>query len=171
MPEPSILDARLAEIDRRLRMIQSGLKPVPEPDSVAEPDRDRDRDRESEPAVAAPAPTPLRLPPLDRGRYEPGLDSADDPSIAALTTRLQQLAAVQERLLAATQDLLVDHADAFARAAPAIAVSAGPFADPAALEAFRRALIALPQVGEATVREYTGDERVVLDVHLRGSIS
>jgi len=28
MPELSILDARLAEIDRRLRVIQSGLEPV-----------------------------------------------------------------------------------------------------------------------------------------------
>ena len=37
MPEKSILDARLAEIDRRLRTIQSGLAPTVEADPAQSP--------------------------------------------------------------------------------------------------------------------------------------
>jgi hypothetical protein len=170
MPEPSILDAHLAEIDRRLRMIQSGLEPVRDPDP--EPDAPPRHDGEAleppgEPEMVPPTPlhtarTPSRLMP----------DSDDrDNEIAVLTARLAELTAAHERLLAATQDLLIEQADVLSRAAPALSVSAGPFTDAAALQAFRGALGELPQVREVTIREYVGAEHAVLDVHLRTAIS
>jgi hypothetical protein len=160
MPEPSILDARLAEIDRRLRMIQSGLEPVRDDDRRAP----REPELEFEPspppltvlrpAPAAPPPLPLSAPP------------AGSDEVAALAARVRELTLAQERVLAATQDLLAEHADMLARVAPMVEVSAGPFSDTTALQQFRRALAKLPHVREATVREYAGSERAVLDVHL-----
>jgi hypothetical protein len=172
MPEPSLLDVRLAEIDRRLRLIQSGLEPVDEPGGAAEPEAEPEARHPSLPPEP-PEPRLLRPPVFHTGVTGAGGHAIGDdgPAIATLTARLHELAAVHERLLSATQELLIDHADALARAAPVIGVSAGPFADPAEVEAFRGALAALPQVGEVAVREYAGDERVVLDVHLRGAIS
>jgi hypothetical protein len=158
MPEPSILDARLAEIDRRLRMIQSGLEPVPNDHDEPEPQQ-APGDAPREP----PPPTVLRPAP------DPGDDG--DTEVALLTARLAELTAAHERLLAATQDMLIEQADILSRAAPAVSVSAGPFTDTAALHEFRSALAGLPQVREATVREYVGAERAVLDVHLRTPIS
>jgi hypothetical protein len=168
MPEPSILDARLAEIDRRLRMIQSGLEPV----------RD-DHDRLS-------APEPPQLDPLETGGREPvaptplraarmalplgQADSADE-EVAVLTARLSELTTAHERLLATTQNLLVEQADMLSRATPSVSVTAGPFTDMAALQEFRNALAELPQVREVTVREYVGSEGAVLDVHLRTPFS
>jgi hypothetical protein len=155
MPEPSILDARLAEIDRRLRMIQSGLEPV--------------RTAAEDPA-AEPAPPRLLIRRSDPG---PPVAPADvrDEEIAALTAKLGELTAAHERLLATTQRLLIEQADIVARAAPAVSVAAGPFPDTSALQSFQRALTQLPQVREATVREYVGSERVILDVQLRAPIS
>jgi hypothetical protein len=153
MPEPSILDARLAEIDRRLRMIQSGLEPV--------------RDAADEP-VASPLPTVLRA---ERTLSPPPPADARDKEIAVLTARLSELTAAHERLLATTQDLLIEQADLLARAAPAISVAAGPFTDTPALQGFQRALRGLREVQEVTVREYVGSEGVILDVHLRAPIS
>ncbi len=159
MPEPSILDERLAEIDRRLRMIQSGLEPVP--------------DRDPEPGSEPPPEATLREPPPPPTVLRPAPEPQDDgdSEVALLTARLAELTAAHERLLAATQDMLIEQADLLSRAAPAVSVSAGPFADTAALQAFRSALAALPQVREVTVREYLGTERAVLDVHLRTPIS
>ncbi len=158
MPEPSILDARLAEIDRRLRMIQSGLEPVGDDDPVA---------------LASPPASDLLEPPtpLHAGRGSPPVPIVPDDGAAELTARLGELTIAHERLLAATQDLLIEQADMLARAAPAISVAAGPFTDTAALNDFQRALAGLPQVREVTVREYVGAERAVLDVHLEAPIS
>jgi hypothetical protein len=186
MPEPSILDARLAEIDRRLRMIQSGLEPVH--DACDDP---------VDPVIGTPPPVPDMLDPppppssLTARRLAPppppwaGGDrfAADQPAgdrepagdhdeeIAVLTARLSELTAAHERLLAATQDLLIEQADMLARAAPAVSVAAGPFTDTPALQAFRRALTGLPQVREVAVREYVGPEDVILDVHLSSPIT
>ncbi len=158
MPEPSILDARLAEIDRRLRMIQSGLESVGDDDPVT--------------MASPPASDLLELPtPLHAGRRSPPVPSVPDDAAAELTARLSELTIAHERLLAATQDLLIEQADMLARAAPAISVAAGPFTDTAALNDFQRALAGLPQVREVTVREYLGAERAVLDVHLEAPIS
>jgi hypothetical protein len=146
MPEPSILDARLAEIDRRLRMIQSGLEPLPASPTSLIARR-----------IARP---PLTVPADSR-----------DKEVAVLTARLSELTAAHERLLATTQDLMVEQADLLARAAPAVSVAAGPFTDTPALQEFQRALTGLPQVREVAVREYVGSEGVILDVHLQSPIS
>ena len=168
MPEPSILDARLAEIDRRLRMIQSGLEPVRDDD---------DRLAAPEPPQLDPletggrepvAPTPLRA---ARMALPPGQADSGDEEVAVLTARLSELTAAHERLLATTQNLLVEQADMLARATPSVSVTAGPFTDMAALQEFRNALAELPQVREVAVREYVGSEGAVLDVHLQTPFS
>ncbi len=170
MPEPSILDARLAEIDRRLRMIQSGLEPV----------RDAPDDPDNPAAEPPPLPDSLPPPPLPplsviaRRLAPPPApvppDSRDD-EIAVLTARLSELTAAHERLLATSQDLLVEQADVLARATPSVSVAAGPFADTRALQAFQHAVCGLPQVREVAVREFVGAEGVILDVHLEAPIS
>jgi hypothetical protein len=182
MPEPSILDARLAEIDRRLRMIQSGLAPVGDipDDPVAEPAPAVPDSRTPPPPMPdllEPPPAPPSLiarrlappPPRVAGDREAGRDRDDE--IAVLTARLSELTAAHARLLATTQDLLIEQADVLARAAPAVSVAAGPFTDTPALQAFQRALTGLPQVREVAVREYVGSEGVILDVHLSSPIS
>jgi hypothetical protein len=88
-----------------------------------------------------------------------------------LTARLSELTEAHERLLATTQDLLIEQADMLARATPSVSVTAGPFTDTAALREFRRALAELPQVREVTVREYVGSEGAVLDVRLQAPFS
>ena len=167
MPEPSILDARLAEIDRRLRVIQSGLEPVRDaPDADPPPPT-----AESLPTPPPPmsliarrlAPPPASPPPVPAdGR---------DEEIAVLTARLSELTAAHERLLATTQDLLVEQTDMLARATPSVSVAAGPFTDTRALQEFQHAVTGLPQVREVAVREYVGSEGVILDVHLLPPIS
>jgi hypothetical protein len=173
MPEPSILDARLAEIDRRLRMIQSGLEPVREaaddPDA-APPPPPLVPDPPDPLEPSPPPPTPL-LARRTAPASSPIPEDSRDEEIAVLTARLSELTAAHERLLATTQDLLIEQADILARAAPAISVSAGPFIDAPALQQFQRALAELPQVREVAVREYVGSEGVVLDVHLWAPIS
>jgi uncharacterized coiled-coil protein SlyX len=182
MSEPSILDARLAEIDRRLRVIQSGLEPAlgpsggppPEPSAPFAPDTPPDTPPE-------PAPAPAQ--------------ACEDPD--RLIARLRELIADQERLLTSIRQLQSALAEALAAAPPsapaqpappsepphappppgaqtapgAVSVSAGPFADTAAVRSFQRALSRLPEVGEAVVREYQGEDRAVVEVRLRGSIS
>jgi hypothetical protein len=160
MPEPSILDARLAEIDRRLRMIQSGLEPVRDEPAADDPSPPRPD------LPVTPAPTPL-YPSRLAGTAERG----PDDEVTVLTARLSELTVAHERLLAATQDLLIEQADVLARAAPAVSVAAGPFTDTAALAQFQSAVAELPQVREVTIREYVGSERAVLDVHLVAAIS
>jgi hypothetical protein len=191
MSEPSILDARLAEIDRRLRMIQSGLAPVDDVpgDPVAEPPPpvpDSPTPPPPVPDLLEPPPPPPSLiarrlapPPrvagdrADDGRHGDRREAARerDDEIAVLTARLSELTTAHERLLATTQDLLIEQAHLLARAAPAVSVAAGPFTDTPALHAFQRALTALPQVREVAVREYVGSEGVILDVHLSAPIS
>jgi hypothetical protein len=168
MPEPSILDARLAEIDRRLRMIQSGLEPVREAsaDPVAEPP----------PPLSDPVqPPPLAPTPLIARRLAPSSPpvpaDARDEEIAVLTARLSELTSTHERLLATTQNLLIEQADVLARATPAVSVAAGPFTDTRALQEFQHAVSGLPQVREVAVREFVGSEGVILDVQLEARIS
>jgi hypothetical protein len=153
MPEQSILDARLAEIDRRLRTIQSGLAPGD----------DLERTGQDEAIAAPPSPPALRDELAEAGR---------------LVARLHELTAAHDRLLASSRELLTAFADALAGAQPtsadprraeprpAIGLAAGPFADTAALRRFKDALSALPDVRAVAVREYAGTDRVIVDVHL-----
>jgi hypothetical protein len=47
-----------------------------------------------------------------------------------------------------------------------ITISAGPFATPEAVRAFVRRLAELPEVREAAIRGYEGDDRALIDVQL-----
>jgi hypothetical protein len=163
MPELSIFDARLAEIDRRLRAIQSDLaEPEPEPEPEPQPESRAAPEPEAEPAPEAPAdaPAPGRL------RAAPPLPA--EPAASPLA-QLHELRDAHERLLDSHRELLAQYAEVLEhRAAPAAGttVVAGPFADTDELGAFRRALGSLPGVAEVSVREYLGADRVTLDVRL-----
>jgi hypothetical protein len=162
MPEPSILDERLAEIDRRLRSIQSDLTPVDiEPPLDIEPPPPP-LDREPPPPVPLrPAPTLVDATPLP----VPSLA----PEITELTARLVALTDAHERLLELHRELLSQYADMLERRAAettTLAVTAGPFSTTAAVRAFEDALAALPGVSGVAVREFTGDDRVQVDVRL-----
>jgi hypothetical protein len=149
MPEKSILDERLAEIDRRLRTIQSGLEPAAR------------AEREARAPVIPPeaAPIPKRVVDL------PVVAPADpSPDVAELVRRLADLVAAHERLLAAAREQ-ADRAEP-ADTGPMLSVSAGPFAGTEALHRFQEALLTLPEVRRVTVREYEGADRAVVDVHL-----
>ena len=167
MPEKSILDMRLAEIDRRLQTIQSGLEPAaqaaragradpPEQATVIPPDA---APAPVAPPHAAPAPVvpPDAAPAPKRLSGEPG---ALDGLVAQLTTLVE----AHERLLASARELSERRAPADAGAW--VSVSAGPFDSTEALRRFERALRTLPEVRSASVREYEGADRAILDVHL-----
>lgn len=146
MPEKSILDARLAEIDRRLRTIQSGLAPSVEADPAQSPSMAR---------VVPPdaAPVPKRL-----------SDAPPDRQAAELVAQLRALVDAHERLLASARDRLEGRAPVAGDSW--VSVSAGPFAGTEALRRFEGSLRALPEVGEVMVREFEGENRVIIDVHL-----
>jgi hypothetical protein len=144
MSPPSAFDARLAEIDRRLRTIQSGLQPAAR--SAAQP-------------LAFPGPTLVPPPAAASDRDSPSRADAAD-----LIAALRDLVAGQERWLASARELLADY-----DGAPApVGVSAGPFAGIEALRRFEGSLAALPEVRQVALREYAGDDRAVIDVHLFG---
>ncbi|MGO9959740.1 MAG: hypothetical protein ACLP50_27810 [Solirubrobacteraceae bacterium] len=155
MSEPSILDARLAEIDRRLRMIQSGLEPA-----VDREQRDGHRQVEAPagPAAGDVAPPPSRAADV---APTPAVHESAGPAVAA-----DELAAVHERLLGSARELEAALARA-SRAAGAISVSAAPFESSEAVRRFGRALAELPDVRDVAVREYQGEDRVVFEVQLR----
>jgi hypothetical protein len=143
--QPSILDARLAEIDQRLRRIQTGLA--------------ADRAEPGVPRSAPPPPQPLpprvELPSLTR---EPAAD---------LIAELRSLAAIQERLVASLRELAQIPAAAPTDArSDVVAVSVGPLESTQALRAFERALSGLTGVRAVRVRGYEGGNRALLDVHL-----
>ena len=168
MPEPSILDVRLAEIDRRLRMIQSGLEPVRDDHARPTAPKAPPLDPLEQVTRRPIAPTPLRA---AKRSPPPGQAASRNEEVAILTARLSELTTAHERLLATTQNLLIEQADMLARATPSVSVTAGPFTDMAALQEFRNALAELPQVREVAIREYVGSEGAVLDVHLQTAFS
>jgi len=150
MPEPSSgvseLDARLAEIDRRLRSIQAELVPEherPQVDEVEEVE-----------TVAASGPS---------------VPEHDDPARA-----LAALTALQGRLLRSISELLSAYEAAFNRLQAVgpeatvheFTVSAGPFTSTAALREFERTRSAMSGVREVTVRSYEGEDRAIVDVRL-----
>jgi hypothetical protein len=148
-PQISILDARLAEIDQRLRTIQTGLveepPPVTPPEPVAPP--------EPPPPVAARTPS-----------------AVDEEEPAELVEELRGLAADHRGLLTSLRSLLADYERLAETArgpetAP-VSVTAGPFAGTDAVRAFQQALAGLPGVAQVELRGYEGPDRAVLDVHL-----
>jgi hypothetical protein len=158
-PEISILDARLAEIDRRLHSIQTGLVE----------DEPRARPPRLPPPVAVPGERPRSAP--------PPLPPADAHSAAELLIRLREVTAEQEDLLASMHRLLgtlqrvattpaTPAGEAAATARQAVSISAGPFTSTEALRAFRTALEALPGVRRVELRGFEGVDLAVLEVHL-----
>jgi hypothetical protein len=160
MSEPSILDVRLAEIDRRLRTIQTDLVPAP----VAAVTPEDVRDAELHPSGdRLPPPTPLRPAPA------PSETPEDDARVEALLAQLRDLSAAHERLLDLHRELLSQYAAMLERevgTTATAAVTAGPFADGAAVRAFEHALASLPGVDRVDVREYLGPDRVLLEARL-----
>ncbi len=179
MPEPSILDERLAEIDRRLRTIQSDLVPVPDPgladddpthaagthDADADAHAAHDADADAGPAgtekpvAETREPEPLRL-------VEPAA-----PPDSGRAGQLAELLEAHERLLELHRELLSQYAEVLERRAgesATVAVTAGPFTTAGTVREFERALAALPGVSAVTVREYLAGDRVQVDVRLAG---
>jgi hypothetical protein len=147
MPEKSILDARLAEIDRRLRTIQSGLEPA-----AAAAQAERATQAPVVPPEAAPVPKRI---------------TGDVRAVDELLARLTALVDAHERLLSSAR-ALTDRREPTAQGS-VVSVSAGPFANTEALRRFERSLLALPEVHSAVVREYEGADRAVVDVLLSES--
>ncbi|MEO6858694.1 MAG: hypothetical protein ABI323_08920 [Solirubrobacteraceae bacterium] len=154
-PEISILDSRLAEIDRRLHMIQSGL--------------------DDEASSVAPAPR-VEVP-GEAGRPTGSLSSVPAPETArpesALVARLRELTTAQESVLSSIRELLgaVERVAMAEPRAPVpvgtpFSVSAGPFASTEALRSFQAALQSLPEVRSVELRGFEGGDRAILDVHL-----
>jgi hypothetical protein len=184
MPELSILDARLAEIDRRLETIQSGLEPSagepePEPDAAGNPGP------ASQLAIAtAAARASAPVAPLESGAAASehtaagavaAAEGSEQPAAAAPGTAEDPVAAQLDELIDLQRRLVTllssrppsATASAPGQHAPVASVTAGPFASIDALRRFEAALAALPEVSEVVLREYAGEDRAVLDVHLR----
>jgi len=179
-PQISILDARLAEIDRRLRTIQTGLAD----DLGAEPESEA----RLPPRIAVPEPG---VPP------DPEPEAPDDDS-GLLIAALRGLISDHARLLDAMGEVLASGQRLLARAevsapaddrsrspvAPAddvspapdapepagspsqVTVIAGPFSSLETVRDFERTLGTLPNVASVQARGYEGGDRTVVDVHL-----
>jgi hypothetical protein len=185
----SILDARLAEIDKRLRTIQTGL--VTEPAAAATAPVEAEVPEVSEVTEVPPEKPAPALPPRvevpEPGAPTAGLHAVPPPvadeSLAEAVDELRSLAATHESLLVSMRGLLADYERALteARTVPAAAppagyvrslsVTAGPFASTEAVRGFERALSALPGVQAVELRGYEGGDRAIVDVHLSGATS
>ncbi len=147
----SEFDVRLAEIDRRLRTIQTELVPESEP----------------RPGVSGRSGPLAAL--LLASQPKPAPSSPEDPA-----KDLSELTELHERLLASMRDLLSAYEDVLSRLSAAnadatvqeFAVSAGPFESTEALREFEHALAGLPSVREVAVRGYEGTDRAIVDVRL-----
>jgi hypothetical protein len=172
-PEISILDARLAEIDRRLHSIQTGLVEV-QPAAALPPRIAVPGDRPPPPAVPGSGPSEGGP---SAGGPPAALAPGEAQAAAEMLSRLCELVAVQEGMLTSTRQLLAaaqrradsarsPHAAWSPEAASPVGVRAGPFATTAALRSFRAALEALPGVRAVELRGFEGADRAILDVHL-----
>jgi hypothetical protein len=183
MSEISIFDARLAEIDRRLSQIQTGLADVQRSEAESSgPGPAQAAGQPAEPAAghaAEPAGDPVGgLPPRvevpEPGapvRPVPGTQSSRDT--AELIAGLRQLTEVNEQLLDSMRGLLTAYQRTLAQLQEpsSVSVSAGPLASTQALRAFAETLQRLPVVREVEVRGYEGGDRVIVDVHLLDATS
>ena len=171
MTEISAFDERLAEIDRRLRTIQSDLAPVADPPPPvrlrAAPDPAPPVARTSAVGPSADQPPAETQPP---DPPSPGLEPSEPT--ASLIAQLRELQVANERLLELHRELLSQYAELLERRAGADAegvaatLTAGPFGHAEAVRAFEHALGALPGVSGVAVREYLAGDRVAIDVRL-----
>ena len=194
-PQISILDARLAEIDRRLRHIQTDLAEeiaapsgdgLPPRIAVPEPGGER-VGRTAPPTVQAGARRRAALgsaaAPVASARRTGDDDAGDDAQLvvaelrglisdhARLLDRLGEILASGERVLVAARSAAAPSAPAAPRPSGGpepgeITVSAGPFTSIEAVRGFERALRSLPGVDGAEVRGYESGDRALVDVHL-----
>jgi hypothetical protein len=157
----SLLDERLAEIDERLRSLQSGLEPVDDaPADTGPPEPPRT------PLHPVPPPTPLYA---SASAEAAGSDRQQPAGSERIISQLRELGDAHERLLDLHRDLLSQYAELLAQRAAATAsmsVTAGPFADGDAVRAFERGLRGLPGVSATTTREYLAGDRVAFDVRI-----
>lgn len=160
----SILDERLAEIDERLRSLQSGLQSVG--DGPEDP---------TDPSPPLPPPTPLRaaapagVPVAPTAADAPVSDSDPPAGTERIISQLRELGDAHERLLGLHRDLLSQYAELLAQRAMTtanVSVTAGPFVDGDAVRAFERGLRGLPGVSATTAREYLAGDRVAFDVRI-----
>ncbi len=196
MPEPepriSILDARLAEIDRRLETIQTGLlteEPAPEAvgaTPAATPAAATLRSASDSGGATPITGAPATDEPADTGPAstdkpaDTGPAPTDRPTANQLIAELRALTGAHERLLDSMQKLLSASEQALASgseassglagsvAAPGreLSVSAGPLSSTEALREFERALSLIPEVRQVEVRGYEAGDRAIIDVHL-----
>ncbi len=170
-PQISILDARLAEIDRRLCTIQTGLA-----DDVGTGTGTGTGTRTGTGAVPG-AESGNGLPPRiavpePGARPEP---EAPDDDTGQVIAALRGLVSDHARLLASMGEVLACGERLLARAeapTPAdrsqVTVVAGPFSDLEAVRDFERTLGTLPNVASVQARGYEGGDRTVVNVHLSG---
>ena len=173
MSEPSSgaseLDARLAEIDRRLRSIQAELVPERERAEVAAATGSGPDPPVVEPPVVDPPTAAVEPAVVESAVVGPPVFEPDDPirALAALTE-------LQERLLGSIRELLSAYETVFARLRQVgpeatvheFTVSAGPFTTTGALREFEQRLSGISGVREVTVRSYEGEDRAIVDVRL-----
>lgn len=152
LPEPpqiSILDARLAEIDTRLRTIQDELAP----DAGESVDAGQER-VSARPAAGSASTQPART------------------DMAELIEELRQLSDTHEQLLSTTRSLIVSYESTLAESARGstapdrVDISVGPLHSTEALRAFAQALSEIAGVQTVDLRGYEGGDRAVLDVQL-----
>jgi hypothetical protein len=183
MSEISIFDARLAEIDRRLSRIQTGLADVQRSEaesSAPAPEPAADPVGGLPPRVEVPEPgAPVRPTAGASVGPTPGASASPTPGTrslgdtAELIAGLRQLTEVHERLLDSMRGLLTAYERTLAQLQEpsSVSVSAGPLASTQALRAFAETLERLPVVRDVEVRGYEGGDRVIVDVHLLDATS
>ncbi|MDQ2894511.1 MAG: hypothetical protein M3Y09_02510 [Actinomycetota bacterium] len=186
-PQISILDARLAEIDRRLRTIQTGLagdvgaEPDPGaglPPKLAVPEPGGPSGRVTRP-IALPPPAPAALDEAELADEDPALVIAELRGLisdhARLLDAMGELLATGQRLLARADAPALEERRSSLPPTPApadpaeVTVTAGPFSSLEAVRHFERALELLPHVASVQARGYEGGDRAVVDVHLSRS--
>jgi hypothetical protein len=150
--------ARLVELDRLLRDIQTELLPEREPAPLLA-------------AASPPAAEPTAPPPAD----EPSAPLATpDPQLRTASELSAHLVASMRELLAGYERVLVGSAaPPSARrpprrrpASPDVTVSAAPFRSLDALREFEQAVSRLPGVREVAIQGYEGADRAIIEVRL-----
>jgi hypothetical protein len=168
-PQISILDARLAEIDKRLRTIQTGLvtdaaAPADATVTPADATVTATPTATGRPATDTPSELPPRVEVPEPGSSGAGLRAvpapAADRSLAEAVDELRELAVTHENLLGSMRVLLSDYERALAeaRSAPAgraLADTRSAPAGAAAGEEVRSLTVtAGPFIGTEAVREF-----------------
>jgi hypothetical protein len=169
MPQPSLgpseLDARLAEIDRRLQEIQAGLAPdiaPPAAESVDAPAGTPPHDDPPPAHASSPRSGPLATLLARTRRRRTDADAEEFATLVQMHNGLLEAVGELVQLLGSRGD------DPVAQPGPGGLVSVGPFHDPRQVENFVLTLAALEPVHEATLVGYEGADRALIEVQLSG---